>query len=81
MRIDIIPIGNSKGIRIPKALLEQCGFEAMVEAEVRDNQLILRSTHSTRNGWDEAYKRMATRGDDALPDALPTRFEENEWQW
>ena len=56
MKVDIIPIGNSRGIRIPKALLEQCGFGKSVEIEVEDNHIILSPTHQPRKGWEEYYR-------------------------
>jgi len=82
MKVDIIPIGNSKGIRIPKALLEQCGFSESVEIEVEDNHLVLSPTHQPRKGWDDAFKAMAARKDDKLLDThAATAFDESEWQW
>ena len=56
MRMDLIKIGNSKGFRLPKPLLEACGFSDSVEVEVRGQQLILSATVSPRAGWAEALK-------------------------
>jgi antitoxin MazE len=81
MKVDIIPIGNSKGIRIPKALLEQCGFRESVEIEVEDNHLVLSPPVERRNGWEEAFKAMAARKDDKLLDMPVPSFDEDEWQW
>ena len=44
MKVKIVPIGNSKGIRIPKALLKQCGFGKSVEITVEGNRIVLRSS-------------------------------------
>ncbi len=81
MKVDIIPIGNSKGIRIPKALLEQCGFSKSVEIEVEDNHLVLTPTPQLRNGWEDAFKTMAVKKDDKLLDTSATAFDKSEWQW
>jgi antitoxin MazE len=81
MKVDIIPIGNSKGIRIPKALMEQCGFDESMEIEVEDNHLILTPISRLRNGWDEAFKTMAANGDDELLETPATAFDDGEWQW
>ena len=56
MRIDLIKIGNSKGLRLPKPLLEACGFTDSVELEIRDKQLILSASATPRAGWAEALQ-------------------------
>ena len=83
MKADLIRIGNSKGIRIPKALIEQCGFEDSVELRVDGNSLILTPAHSPRQGWEAAFKAMAEAGDDKplLPDDLKHGWAETEWEW
>src|ERR1051325_10120112 len=47
------------------------------------NQIIIRSTHAPRHGWDEAFRHMADRGDDVLDDEAVslTAFDETEWKW
>jgi antitoxin MazE len=69
MRASLVQIGNSRGIRIPKPLLEQTGLRDEVEIEVRGEQLVIRSANPPRAGWVEAFARMAERGD------------ESEWKW
>jgi antitoxin MazE len=84
MKAQLIRIGNSQGIRIPKALLEQCHFEKSVELEVHDGVLIVRPVHDARAGWAEKFREMAERGDDALPDAGSvslTDWDNTEWNW
>jgi antitoxin MazE len=84
MKTRIVPIGNSKGIRIPKLLLEQSGFGDEVEIELQDGTIVIRPASQPRQGWDEAFRAMAERGDDALLDPeLPVTVEadDQEWQW
>ncbi len=84
MKTTVIRIGNSRGIRIPKKLLEQCQLEDEVELEVVDKQLIVRPAVKPRSRWGEAFRRMHEKGDDQLldHDALPqTEWEKTEWQW
>lgn len=84
MRTNIIRIGNSRGIRIPKAVLDQCGFESAVELEVGDRQLVIRPAERPRQGWDEAFRRMAEHGDDELLDgglASRSAWDAAEWEW
>ena len=79
----IIKIGNSQGIRIPKLLLEQTNFVEEVELELQENQIVIRPSHPMRYNWEEQFKIMAERGDDALLDEAPaaTTWDENEWEW
>lgn len=83
MRTRIIKIGNSQGVRIPKLFLEQTKLAEEVEIEAQDNQIIIRSVTSIREGWDEAFKKMANQGDDQLLDGATgqTQWDETEWQW
>lgn len=84
MKANIVKIGNSKGIRIPKPLLEQCGFEDEVEMEIHNHEIIIRSCRGPREGWEEKFKAMAQHGDDVLLDGATgaaTRWDEDEWEW
>ena len=84
MRARIIKIGNSQGVRIPKLFLEQTGLQDEVEIEALDNQIIISSIAFPRQGWDEAFKKMAENGDDQLIDSAfvgQTKWDESEWQW
>lgn len=84
MKASIIKIGNSRGIRIPKPILKQCGFDDEVELEVRDNELIIRSPHKVREGWDQAFQSMSYHGDDQLLDEFErnsTSWDETNWEW
>ena len=80
----IVKIGNSQGIRIPKLLLEQLHLSDEVELEVQQNQLIIRPARSVRQGWDEAFQKMAEQGDDQLLDQEATSltsWDADEWEW
>jgi antitoxin MazE len=80
MKANIIAIGNSKGIRIPKALLEQCGFAESVEIQVEDSCLVLSPAAGVREGWEDAFKAMAAKRDDKLIETPPPKFDESDWQ-
>jgi antitoxin MazE len=81
LKASIISIGNSRGIRIPKAVLDQCGFEDTVEIEVADHRLVLSAPVRVRAGWDEAFKKMAAKQDEIPFEPIPTDFEQGEWEW
>lgn len=80
----IVRIGNSQGIRIPKPIIEQLGFEEEVELEIFPDQLVIRSAHAPRSGWEQQFQRMAEAGDDRLLDEEAvslTDWDEAAWEW
>ena len=82
MLVSVVAIGNSKGIRIPKAILEQCNIRDQVDLEVREGQIILEPVRDApRRDWDEAFRQMAGNRDDRLliPDGLD--LDTDEWEW
>jgi len=84
MKTNVVRIGNSRGIRIPKTLLEQCRLSETVELEAGKDGLVIRPARKPRSGWDEAFRRMAERKDDALLDReflSPTEWDRTEWEW
>jgi len=58
MKASIIKIGNSHGIRIPKPIIAQCGFEEEVEFSVQNSALIIKSLKSSRKNWSMALKNV-----------------------
>lgn len=66
MQLDIIKIGNSKGIRLPLAVLKQCGMDSKVELEIKDNCIIIKPVKVPRQGWAEAFELMHKNNDDTL---------------
>ena len=82
VRSKIVKIGNSRGVRIPRALLEQAGLKDQVEMRVEDNKLIIHSIREVRQDWEAHYSVMAANGDDRLIDQyIPTEWDEEEWEW
>lgn len=82
MKSQIIQIGNSQGIRLPKVLLEDSGIIGEVELELHADGILIRNAQLPRAGWDEAFKEMAENENDEMDeDNPPTAFEKKEWQW
>lgn len=82
MKAQIVKIGNSQGIRIPKTLLEQSMLKGAVELEARPHELIVRSLKRPRNGWKDRFKTLAKNKDDKMLDpSTPTLWDETEWEW
>ena len=78
----IVQIGNSKGIRIPKVLLEHARLPDEVELQAEHGRLIVRAAQGPRAGWAEAAKTMHARGDDQLLDGpTSSQFDDKEWRW
>lgn len=81
MKVGIISIGNSKGIRIPKAILEQCYFDKEAEMEVQGNVLLIKPVKKVREGWDKAFQLMHERKEDALVISDSLDMEMENWEW
>ena len=78
----IVRIGNSRGIRVPKALLEQAQLPEEVELQAEPGRLVVRAVRRTRAGWAEAAAEMHERGHDRPLDApAGNRFDAEEWEW
>lgn len=78
----IVQIGNSKGIRVPKVLLEHAQLPDEVELQAEHGRLIVRAAQGPRAGWAEAARAMHARGDDQLLDTTTSsQFDEKEWRW
>jgi antitoxin MazE len=78
----VVRIGNSRGIRIPKVLLEQLEIGDEVEMSVRRGGLTIRPARRPREGWADAFRQMAARDDDRLLDQpAPTKWQAKEWEW
>jgi antitoxin MazE len=78
----LVRIGNSRGVRIPKLWIEQLGLTDEVEMAVQADQLVIRSSHHPRQGWEEQFRLMHERGDDRPVEEFPTSaWDEHEWEW
>lgn len=78
----IVQIGNSRGIRIPKLLLEQAQLPEEVELRAEPGRLVVSGVRRRRAGWDAAARIMRSRDEDRLLDEpTPTQFEDREWRW
>jgi antitoxin MazE len=82
MKAKLVRMGNSRGIRLPKQLIEQAGLTDEVDLEVQGNTIVIVAQKAPRAGWSEAARRLHDESDDRLLDPpTPTHFDEAEWQW
>ncbi len=82
MKANIVAIGNSQGIRIPKLLLDQSGLRGEVDLEVVELGLLIKRSKRPRAGWDDSFKQMAVNNDDdpVLEVQISDKTREN-WRW
>ena len=66
MELSIIQIGNSKGFRLSKTLIEKYNIKDKVELILKKGYFILKPVSSPRKGWETAFKKMNENGDDQL---------------
>ena len=84
MKANIVRIGNSRGIRIPKALLRETHLPDEVELEAHGAQIVIRPAQRARDGWDARFSAMAAAGDDTLlvaDGAALSSWDKEEWEW
>jgi antitoxin MazE len=83
MKTELVRIGNSRGIRIPKPLIEQCGFGDEVDLRVENERLIISPDRLPRAGWEERFRAASPAAADELllETATTNDFDRNEWQW
>jgi len=82
MKARLVRIGNSRGVRLPKPVIEEAGLAEEVELQVRGGSVVISSRRTARAGWAEAARRMREAGHDRLLDkTTPTRFDEEAWRW
>ena len=82
MKGKIVQIGNSRGVRLPKPLLQEAGLSDIVEIVARNGTIVISSASHPRAGWAEAAKLAHERGDDEpLDPPTSSRFDEEEWKW
>lgn len=62
--IPIVQIGSSKGIRIPKRVLDKLGMKNEAVAIINDNSITLSAPTTPRAGWEEDFKRCHELGED-----------------
>jgi len=68
MRTRLVDIGNSQGIRLPKAVIEQAQLTEELDLEVRSDSIVIRSRRQIREAWDESAAACHQAGEDRLDD-------------
>jgi antitoxin MazE len=81
MEVSVIKIGNSKGIRFSKTIIERYNIKDTVDLILEKGQICIKPLSKPRKGWEKAFKEMHASEDDKL--IIPDIFEEEnleEWK-
>jgi antitoxin MazE len=62
--IEVLPIGNSRGVRLPKSTLTKYSIKSSVLLEEREEGILLRSKDDKRLSWEDTFKEMALEKED-----------------
>ena len=82
MLVSVVSIGNSKGIRLPKALLNQLKISDKLDLEVEDQKIILKPVpDNPRVGWNMAFKDIHKKNEDQLLINESIDSEDFKWEW
>ena len=82
MQLDLVKIGNSRGIRLPQNVIRECGFMNTVEAKLVNHCLILKAPEKSRANWENIFKGGLEDGGgikDIL--AMQNSWDDEEWEW
>jgi len=89
MRLNLIQIGNSRGVRLSQSLIKQCGFKNSVEVQLLDHCLILKASKESRQDWAHIFEIECKRREEStLTDlensdflAIKNDWDQDEWEW
>ena len=84
MKTTLIQIGNSRGIRIPKSLIEQYQLSGEIELIPSKIGLLLKSSLKARNEWEDVFKKSEPEqknSDDSVWQSVSNKFDNEEWSW
>jgi antitoxin MazE len=81
MKAQIIQIGNSQGVRIPKALLEETGISGEVQLAITNGGILIRKAKTPRSNWDELFRSIRDLENERIDTQTETEFERRSWKW
>ena len=80
MIVPVIQVGNSRGIRLPKGVLQKLNLRDNVEMIINDDELVIKNVvKKNRQGWSEAFAKMSEEKADVL--LLPEDIDDNAFEW
>jgi antitoxin MazE len=80
MLASVVQIGNSHGVRLPKGILHELNIKDKVELIINKDELIIKGVKKRpRQGWSEAFVKMAAEKADTL--LLPENIDNETFEW
>ena len=81
MEVSVIKIGNSRGIRLSKTIIDRYNIRDTVNLILEKGHIIIKPVTTPRRGWEKAFKEMHENQDDRLiiPDIFDDEISE-EWK-
>jgi antitoxin MazE len=84
MKIKLIPIGNSKGIRLPSAVIRQYNLEEEIELVTEKDKIWIKPSSKNRAHWEDQFKKAVSAEPKAEKNVwieIPNSFDQTEWEW
>lgn len=81
MKTQLVRIGNSRGVRLPKTVIDQVGLTDEIDLRVENRCVVIAPLHQSRSGWADAAQRLRAESKGLLDGHTSTRFDEDDWQW
>jgi len=81
MLINLIKIGNSKGIRIPSYIIKECNIKDKIELEIAENTITIRAVENPRADWESGFQKMHKNKDDKLVIDEEIDINAGDWEW
>lgn len=82
IRTHLVRIGNSRGIRLPKPVIEQAGLEDEVDLTLQDGKVIIAAADLPRSDWDARFEAAGPSAqDELLLDGADSAWDNEEWEW
>ena len=64
VELKIVAIGNSRGVRLPKEIIERYAIEDTIVLEAHEEALVFRNNRDKRLSWEDTFKEMARERED-----------------
>lgn len=85
MKVNVIKIGNSMGIRLPRLIVRTLGVNSQLELTIANEKIILVPLKKVRKDWESAFKKMNEDKEDKDNELImsfpETEWDKTEWTW
>ena len=83
MKVKLINIGNSKGLRLPKTIIQQYKIGEDLQIELQEDGILLKPLTKPRTGWSEQFETAVKPIEKQEKNWIEARnrFDKEEWTW